>query len=50
MSLEESMVSITEHYEEVIWIIRNIDKTAMSAPDLAMPYSALIAKNTKKDI
>ena len=39
---------ITEQYEEVIGLIRNIDKTAKSALDLAMSNSALIAENTEK--
>ena len=39
---------ITEQYKEVIGLIRNIDKTAKSALDLAMSNSALIAENTEK--
>ena len=40
---------ITEQYEEVIiGSIRNIDKTAKSALDLAMSNSALNAENTEK--
>ena len=39
---------ITEQYEEVIGLIKNIDKTAKSALDLAMSNSALIAENTGK--
>ena len=51
-SLEECIVSvktkITEQCEEVIGIIRNTNKTAKSALDLAMSNSALISENTKK--
>ena len=51
-SLEERTVSvdnkITEQYEKVIGLIRNINKTAKSALDLAMSNSALIAENTEK--
>ena len=39
---------ITEQYKEVIGLIRNIDKTAKSALDLAMFNSALTAENTEK--
>ena len=39
---------ITKQYKEVIGLIRNIDKTAKSALDLAMSNSALIAENTEK--
>ena len=39
---------ITEQYGEVIVLIRNIDKTAKSALDLAISNSALIAENTEK--
>ena len=39
---------IIEQYEEVIGLVRNIDKTAKSALDLAMSNSALIAENTEK--
>ena len=50
-SLEEHINTvenkITEQYKEVIGLIRNIDKTAKSALDLAMSNWALIAKNTE---
>ena len=39
---------ITEQYEEVKGLIRNIDKTAKSVLDLNMSNSALIAENTEK--
>ena len=39
---------ITEQYKEVIGLIRNIDKTAKSALDLAVFNSALTAENTEK--
>ena len=51
-SLEERIDAvenkITEQYEEVIGLIRNIDETAKSALDLAMSNSALIVENTEK--
>ena len=51
-SLEEGIDAvenkITEQNEEVIGLIRNTDKTAKSALDLAMSNSALIAENTEK--
>ena len=51
-SLEEHIDAvenkITEQYKEVIGLIRNIDKTAKSALDLAMFSSALTAENTEK--
>ena len=51
-SLEERIdvveKKITEQYEEVIGLIRNIDETAKSALDLAMSNSALIVENTEK--
>ena len=50
-SLEERIDAvenkITEQNEEVIGLIRNTDKTAKSALDLAMSNSALIAENTE---
>ena len=39
---------ITEQYEEVTGLIRNIDKTPKSVLDLGMSNSALIAENTEK--
>ena len=51
-SLEERIEAvenkITKQYKEVLGLIRNIDKTAKSALDLAMSNSALIAENTEK--
>ena len=51
-SLEERIDAvenkITEQYEEVIGLIRNIDKTAKSPLNLAMSNSALISENTEK--
>ena len=39
---------ITEQYETVIGLIRNIDKIAKSALDLVVSNSALVAENTEK--
>ena len=51
-SLEERIEAvenkITEQYEEVIDLIRIIDKTAKAVLDLAISNSALIAENTEK--